>query len=100
MLHPELCELICKYYLFCIIETKIDSHDIMTLPGYKFLAQSRKQKYVRKSGGIGLFVKDFISTHISLVESDSDYIMWFRLSKTFLQTDEGLFFWHCLYTTK
>ena len=45
-----------------------------------------------KSGGIGLFVKDFISTHISLVESDSDYIMWFRLSKTFLQTDKDLFF--------
>ena len=48
--------------------------------------------YVRKSGGIDLFVKDFISTHISSVESDSDYIMWFRLSKTFLQTDEDLVF--------
>ena len=47
MLYPELCELICKYDLFCIIETKIDSHDIITLPAYKFLAQSRKQKYVR-----------------------------------------------------
>ena len=79
MSYPELCELICKYDLFCITETKIDSHDNITLSGYKFLAQSHKQKHVRKSGRIGLFVKNLISPHISLVESDSDYIMWFRL---------------------
>ena len=41
---------------------------------------------------MGIFVKDFISPYISLVESDSDYILWFRLCKSFLQADEDLFF--------
>ena len=40
MLYPELCEIICKYDLFCITETKIDRHDNITLPGYEFLGQS------------------------------------------------------------
>ncbi|MEW8547180.1 MAG: endonuclease/exonuclease/phosphatase family protein, partial [Candidatus Thiodiazotropha sp.] len=92
MQYPELCELICNYDLFCVTETKIDNHDIITLPGYNFLSQSRKQKYLRKSGGIGVFVKDYIAPHISLLESDSDYILWFKLSKSFLQADEDLFF--------
>ena len=71
----KLCECISEYDLFCVTETKIDSCDIIALPGYKFLSQTRKQKYVHKSGGIGIFVNDFISPHISLVESGSDYIL-------------------------
>ena len=47
---------------------------------------------MRKSGGIGIFVKDPIMQYISLVESDSDYILWFRLCKTYTQTDEDLYF--------
>ena len=78
------------HFFFSI--TKIDNHDVISLPGYKFLSQNRKQKYVRKSGGIGIFVKDSIMQYISLVESDSDYILWFKLCKAYTQTDEDLFF--------
>ena len=37
LLYPELCELISEYDLFCVTETKIDSYDIIALPGYKIL---------------------------------------------------------------
>ena len=43
MLYPEFCDLICEYDLFCVTETKTDNHDRITLPGYKFLSQCRKQ---------------------------------------------------------
>ena len=77
---------------FFVSVTQTYNHDIITLPGYKFLSQSRKQNYVRKSGGIGIFVKDPIMQYISLVESDSDYILWLKLCKTYIQTDEDLYF--------
>ena len=40
--------------IFCVTETKIDNNDIISLPGYKLFPQCRTQKYLRKSGGIGI----------------------------------------------
>ena len=37
--------------------------------------QIRRQKYLRKSGGIGVFIKNSLYQHIKLVESSSDYVM-------------------------
>ena len=37
-------------------------------------------------------MKESISPYISVIESDSDYILWLKLSKSFLQTDEDFIF--------
>ena len=92
LLYHELCEIISDYDLFCVTETKIDNNDIINLPGYKFLSQCRKQKYLRISGGIGVFVKENIFPFVHLIESDSDYILWIKLSKSFLHADEDFIF--------
>ena len=92
LLYPEFCNLIQEYDLFCVIETKVDSSDIIGLRCYKFFSQCRKQRFIRKSGGIGVFVKESISPYISVIESASDYILWLKLSKSFLQTDEDFIF--------
>ena len=92
LLYPELCELISDYDLFCVTETKIDNNDIINLLGYKFLSQCRKQKYLRVSGGIGVFVKENIFPFVHLIESDSDYILLFKLSKSFQHADEDFIF--------
>ena len=76
MQYPEFRDLISNYDLFCVTESKLDNHDLITLPGYKFISQPRRQKFLRRSGGIGVFVKDNISPHISIIDSDSDYILW------------------------
>ena len=54
---------------------KIDKYDVITLEGYTFLPQCTKQKYLRKSGGIWVFIKDDIYPHVTVIESDSDYIL-------------------------
>ena len=36
--------------------------------------------YLRKSGGIGVFIKNSLYQHIKLVESSSDYVMWLEVS--------------------
>ena len=36
-----------------------------------------------------MFIKDDIYPHVTVIESDSDYILWFKISKPFLKkTDE------------
>ena len=53
------------------METKLDDLDTIDIDGYDFLSQSRKQKYVRKSGGLGVFIKHSLAPYVSIVESDS-----------------------------
>ena len=50
--YPDLCEFVNKYDLFCVCETKLDKYDIIDLHGYTFISHWRKQKFIRKSGGL------------------------------------------------
>ena len=69
-----------KFDIFCTVESKLDKYDIISLDGYTFMHQERRQKYLRKSGGIGVFIKNSLYQHIKLVESSSDYVMWLEVS--------------------
>ena len=53
--YSELRDVLTKYDLLCITETKLDQTDV---PGYTFVSQNRKQNFIGKSGGTGLFYKD------------------------------------------
>ena len=75
VLFPEFSDLVNKYDLFCVCETKLDKYDVINLPGYDFISQCRKQKYICKSGGIGVFVKQSLSVYVSFVESDYDCVL-------------------------
>ena len=88
--YPEFCQKIQEYDIFCVTETKTTKYDIISLQGYIFHSQCRKQKFVRKSGGIGAFIKNDIAPYITLIESESDYILWLRISKLLLKTDEDV----------
>ena len=90
--YPRFRDLISNYDLFCVTESKLDNHDLVTMPGYKFISQPRRQKFLRKSGRIGVFVKDNISRHISVIDSDSDYILWLKLSKSFFKAEDDIIF--------
>ena len=82
ILFPEFSDLVSKYDLFCVCETKLDKYGVIGLPGYVFLSQCRKQKYICKSGWIGIFIKQTLSFHVYIIESDSDYVLWLCISKT------------------
>ena len=85
-------ELVAKYDLFCVTESKLDCYDTVDMFGYTFLHQPRRQKFTQKSGGIGVFVKSSLSKFVSVVEHESDYIMWFKISKQYIQSDEDIFY--------
>lgn len=89
-LNPEFQDLIYEYVMFCVTETKLDSTDIISVNGYTFRSQSRKRRYIRKSGGIGVFVKDSMNKYVELLETDSDYVFWLKLCKKYLKSNHNI----------
>jgi hypothetical protein len=77
-----MVNLIKEYDLFCVQETKLDTFDIISIPDYKFISKPRGAKYIRKSGGLGIFVKDWLCDHIDILESKNDYVLWLKIRKS------------------
>ena len=71
VLYPDFTEIIEQFDIFCVMETKLDDLGIIDINGYDFLSQPRKQNYVRKSGGLGVFFKHSLTPYVSIVHSDS-----------------------------
>ena len=88
ILYPDFGELISHYDIFSVSETKLGDLDLIILPGYSFISRVRKQSYLRKTRGIGVFVRNCLFKHVPLVESDSDYILWFKLNKYVFKTEK------------
>ena len=79
--YPDFCETVCKYDIFFVSETHLDCFDIINLNGYDFISKPRTQKYFRKSGGLGAFVKHEFKNYIETIDSESEYVMWLKLQK-------------------
>ena len=87
--YPEFCELFQKYDIICLQETKTDDLDVIELPGYVFNMKNRK-KFGKKSGGIVLAYKESYSNYIEVLESDSKFVLWFKLSGEFCKEGKNI----------
>ena len=84
ILYPDFCDLVAKYDIFCVSETKLDNFDIIDIPCFDFVSQVRKQKCLRKGGGIGVFINKSISKQVTVLDSESDYILWLKINSNSL----------------
>ena len=73
-------------------ETKLDHTDVISVDDYIFESKPRQAKYIRKSGGIGVFIKQSLQHAFEIVETDSDYIFWLKLSKQYSKLDQDIMF--------
>ncbi len=73
--YPEFVNKLNLFDIFGVVETKLDTHDVISIEGYSFLSQIRKQKFMRRSGGIGVFIKDHLSEKCHLLDTDSDFVL-------------------------
>lgn len=89
--YPEFVDVINGYDIFCVSETKLDDYDVISLPNYNLITKHRKQRYLRKSGGIGVFVKDNIIKYVDYINTDSEYILWIRISKQYTKLEGDLY---------
>ena len=87
---PEFCETLSDLDILCVTETKLDPTDIISIPGYGFLSQERKQKCIRSSGGIAVIYNSLLEGKLKIVPTDSDYIMWLRLDQSLFNIEEDL----------
>ena len=88
--YPDFVELVNEYDILCFSETKTDETDIITFPGFCLFTQPRKQRYLRKSGGISIYFKEGISKYPKVVETQSDYALWIEIDKCLMKTDENV----------
>ena len=92
LLIPEFCDSILKYDIFACLETKLDEFDQINVDGYKFISKIRKQKALRKSGGIGVFVNNSIYHLLTEISTECEYVLWFKLDKSLFCATEDVYF--------
>lgn len=74
--------------MICLTETKLDDFDNISIPGFTYLYQNRKQRYLRKSGGIGVFLRNGLSSLFERIDTKSDYVLWLKLEKQISKLDK------------
>ena len=72
--------MIKTFDILLVSETKLDTYDVISIDGYAFINVPRKAKYLRKSGGLGAFIKQELFQHVEIIESETDLIFWIKIS--------------------
>lgn len=85
-----------NYDILFFQETKTDIYDHLCLPkGYSYKAKHRKTCH-KKSGGIIIIYKNYLSKFLEFPETESDYVQWVKIDKSLLQSDHNFIF-GCIY---
>jgi hypothetical protein len=87
---PDFAYLVQKYDIFGAVETKLDIYDVVNIEGYHFINKPRKQKYVRKSGGLGVFIRNDIVKYVEFIDTESEYVLWLKLKKCLTCTNDDV----------
>jgi len=74
---PEFTDFISQYDILCFAETKLGEYDGISVPGFTFKSVIRS-KCKRKSGGVGILVKDDIFEKVEILDNCSENHLWFK----------------------
>ncbi|CAG2241563.1 unnamed protein product [Mytilus edulis] len=81
--YPEFETLLQKHEILCFVESKTDDMDEICIPGYKIKAKNRRKISRVKSGGIVLGFRENISDCIQVIETNSKFVLWCKISRLF-----------------
>ena len=90
MRYPDFASYFDSYDFLCLVETKLDETDVISLPGFSCISQPRKQTFQRRSGGIAFCVKEKLAKFVKCIDSCSAYIMWVQLDKRLMNADKNV----------
>ena len=68
----------------------MDDTDYFCIKDYTFYSNNRRAFTNRKSGGIGLLVKNSIASHVSILNIKSKQALWFTLSNKLTEIGDVL----------
>ena len=78
---PEFVELINRYDIIGIQESKTDDCDDINIPRYSIVYNNRRKLSRTKSGGIALLIKSEIRKYIKVeIKNESKIIQWFTIA--------------------
>ncbi|CAG2221387.1 unnamed protein product [Mytilus edulis] len=76
---PEL-EVLCNNYdILCFSESKLDQYDVINIKHFKSLPPLNRKNAKRKSGGIIVFVRDYLFENVEVLNSSNENVLWFIL---------------------
>ena len=88
---PEFNAMINKYDIICVQESKLDDVDSVEIQGYEVFMHNRKRISRHRSGGIALIVKTELLPYIKVINSKSQLIVWFGISKLITLNNEDMY---------
>lgn len=92
LLNPDFVNLIKSYDILIFTETKTDELDDLKLPNeYSFYAKHRK-----KSGGIVVVYRKFLSKFLNFINSESEFVQWVEICKNISNLNERILL-GCIY---
>ena len=62
----------------------------MDIDNYDFISLPRSQRYKRKSGDIGIYVRSYLSKYVKLEQNSTEYILWVSVDKSVTNLPENL----------
>ena len=90
LLLPDFDEFLKTCDILGIGETKTCVDDVISFPNYTYFSKPR-QHYLRRSGGLGIFVKDSLVPNITIIEIDSEYLMLIKIDRRLISKDEDMY---------
>lgn len=80
LLFPEFENFLKSHDIIGVAETKTCEEDVISFIGYSYFPKHRKH-FVRRSGGLGVFVKDDVLPFVELIETDSEILILIKFRK-------------------
>ena len=74
---PEIEEFCNTYDILCFSESKLDQYDEVEIKSFKALPPLNRKNAKRKSGGIIVFVRDFLYENVEVLKSCNENVLWF-----------------------
>ena len=59
----------------CISETNLTDYDIVDLQRYHYVGKTRNHMTLKRSGGIGVFIKDYLFKAVESIECACYYLI-------------------------
>ena len=90
LLFPEFELYLNTHDIIGAAETITFGDDMILFPNYSYFSKHRKY-YIRRSGGLGIFVKENILPFIDVIDIDSEFLMLLKISHVLTAKDQDSF---------
>ena len=87
---PEFRDLVSKYDLIFLSETRTDEYYTIDLPGFEFFLKHRSNQSAKKSRGLGLLARNDVIPFIEVIGNNSDFGQLFRIKKSLIAQEKNV----------